>query len=377
MAADARLVLAGGGHSHALLLRMWAMARGKPKRRPSAQITLVSRRSTALYSGMVPGLVAGLYDEPTCAIDLRRLCLLAHVTFVQAEITGLDPQARELQLEGRPSLRWDWLSLDVGAETVDTEHAAVAVKPLEPFLQWCAQQEQDPTGTQRQLRIRGGGAAAVEVALALRSRGLHPALLLRGQTLHLGSVAANRLGERLLRGAGIRVERNSPEGAAADLACTGSRGPRWLVASGLPCDARGRLWSEASLQVQHHPRLFASGDCGVIADHPRPPAGVWAVRCAPILARNLAAAVAGRPLRPWRPQRWALQLLGDGGSQAVAFWGPWALGPSPLLWHWKQALDRRFINRFSQLKAMHHPSPAQWPAGAAPPSWLPAPFRTP
>lgn len=350
-------MLAGGGHSHALLLRMWAMAQHRPDRRPPARITLVSRRSTALYSGMVPGLVAGLYDEPTCAIDLRRLCLLANVTFVQAEITGLDLQAQNLQLEGRPSLRWDWLSLDVGAETVDSEHAAMAVKPLEPFLQWCTQQEQGTPATQRSLRIRGGGAAAVEVALALRSRGLQPKLLLRGNGLHLGSTAANRLGERLLQEAGITVEPNTAVDTAADLACTGSRAPGWLAAGGLASDARGRLLTEASLQVQHHPRLFASGDCGVIADQPRPPAGVWAVRCAPTLAHNLVAALAGRPLRPWRPQRWALQLLGDGGSQAVAFWGPWAFGPSPLLWRWKQALDRRFMARFSQLQAMVESGP--------------------
>ena len=234
----------------------------------------------------------------------------------------------------------------------------MAVKPLEPFLQWCTQQEEDPTGAQGglplRIRIRGGGAAAVEVAMALRGRGLQPELLLRGNALHLGSAAANRLGERLLQGAGIRIQRNSPEGAAADLACTGSRGPRWLAASGLPCDARGRVLTKANLQVQAQPRLFASGDCGVITGHPRPPAGVWAVRCAPTLAHNLAAAMAGRPLRPWQPQRWALQLLGDGGSQAAAFWGPWAFGPSPLLWRWKQRLDRRFMARFSSLKAMDH-----------------------
>ena len=177
MAAENRLVLAGGGHSHALVLRMWAMAGDQTDRRPSAQITLVSRHSTALYSGMVPGLVAGLYDTQACSIDLRRLCRLARVTFVQAEITGLDPQARELQLEGRPSLRWDWLSLDLGAETVDTERATMAIKPLEPFLQWCGQQEQRAGGAVRSLRIRGGGAAAVEVALALRARGLKVVLM--------------------------------------------------------------------------------------------------------------------------------------------------------------------------------------------------------
>ena len=59
MAAE-HLILAGGGHSHALVLRMWAM---QPQRRPDAWITLVSRHSTALYSGLVPGLIAGLVER--------------------------------------------------------------------------------------------------------------------------------------------------------------------------------------------------------------------------------------------------------------------------------------------------------------------------
>ena len=64
------LVLAGGGHSHALVLRMWAM---HPERRPAGLITLVNRSSTALYSGMVPGLAAGLYRQSDLAINLRTL----------------------------------------------------------------------------------------------------------------------------------------------------------------------------------------------------------------------------------------------------------------------------------------------------------------
>ena len=54
------LLLAGGGHSHALLLKRWAM---RPERRPQQSITLVSRSSTGLYSGMLPGLIAGLYQR--------------------------------------------------------------------------------------------------------------------------------------------------------------------------------------------------------------------------------------------------------------------------------------------------------------------------
>ena len=416
-----QLVLAGGGHAHALVLRMWAM---RPRRRPAAWITLVSRHSSALYSGMVPGLLAGIYSRQECAIDLRRLCALAGVSFVQAEICGLDPAARLLLLEGRPPLPYDLLGLDVGAVTAGVagddgaDMAAgpglpapepapslplppLPVKPLEPFLAWS---EAQATAPQR-LRILGGGAAAVEVALALRARGHRPQLQLRGQELHLGSRAANRSGEWLLRQAAIPIRRGEgpapgpaaalpnpvpavardPASAAPEapmaIACTGSRGPGWLAASGLPVDADGRVLTEASLQVVGQPRILASGDCGVIAGSPRPPAGVWAVRAAPVLAHNLEALLAAassgarllqagsgadvrapsrapRPLRLryWRPQAWALQLLGDGGAggtpRALALWGPFALGPSRWLWRWKDAIDRRFMARLQQLPAM-------------------------
>ena len=74
MTAAGGLILAGGGHSHALLLKSWAM---RPVRRPKHSITLVNRTSTALYSGMVPGLIAALYKRNELAIDLRQLCDLS------------------------------------------------------------------------------------------------------------------------------------------------------------------------------------------------------------------------------------------------------------------------------------------------------------
>jgi selenide,water dikinase len=355
-----QLVLAGGGHSHALVLRLWAM---HPKRRPPGLITLVNRHSTALYSGMVPGLVAGLYSPEECAIDLRRLCALTGVSFVQAEITAVDLARQELVLAGRPPLAWDLLSLDVGAEVGG--ESGLPVKPLEPFLAWCHGLE-----APQAITIRGGGAAAVEVALALGHRGLKPSLRLRGEQLHLGSRAANRLGESLLKAAGVSMERNAPSSnqePSPALACTGSRGPSWLGASGLPTNPAGRVLTEASLQVKGLPAVFACGDCGVIDGTPRAASGVWAVRAAPVLAANLerwldhsarqGSSAPSPRLQSWRPQARALQLLGDGGAisglpMAVAFWGPFAWGPSELLWRWKQAIDQRFMEGFTKLQAM-------------------------
>ena len=60
MSSAGPLLLAGGGHSHALLLKRWAM---QPRLRPDRLIVLINRCSTALYSGMVPGLIAGVYQR--------------------------------------------------------------------------------------------------------------------------------------------------------------------------------------------------------------------------------------------------------------------------------------------------------------------------
>ena len=348
MAADPEgqhLILAGGGHSHALLLRRWAM---QPRQRPRAWITLVSRSSTALYSGMVPGLVAGLYSHQQGAIDLRHLAQQAGVNLIVAEISGLDLDGQRLLLQGRPPLRFDWLSLDVGAETNSeaTATAALPVKPLEPFLSWCAQQQDAHA-----VRVLGSGAAAVEVALALRARGLRPWLQTHARGLDLGSIRANKLLARVLLEAGIVCQGSSAaegaSGAMPTIACTGSRAPRWLAGGGLPTGERGRVQTAATLQVLGRPAIFATGDCAVIAANPRPPSGVWAVRAAPVLAINLQRALTGRPLRRWRPQRLALQLLGDGGAagapRAIALWGPLALGPSGWLWQLKDRIDRRFM----------------------------------
>jgi selenide,water dikinase len=359
------LLLAGGGHTHALLLRLWLM---RPRLRPRhCRITLVSRHGSTWYSGTVPALVAGLRPEGDGRIDLRRLCRLAEVVFVQAEITGLDPLLQELQLAGRPPLRFDRLSLDVGAVTApglagQAEQAGVPVKPLEPFLAWCA-----ALPPAREVRIRGGGAAGVELALALRARCRPVRLLLRDQGLRLGSAAANRAGEALLAQAGVVLERQAPEQAAADLICAGSVAPAWLAASGLPVEGvSGRLLCETTLTVRGQERIFAAGDCGLIAAAPRPASGVWAVRAAPVLAANLRRSLAGRPLRAWRPQARALQLLGDGGAcgdpRALAFWDPFALGPSRLLWRWKTHLDSRFLRMFAELKPMA--AATDGPAGA-------------
>ncbi|MEM9031916.1 MAG: bifunctional NADH dehydrogenase FAD-containing subunit/selenide, water dikinase SelD, partial [Pseudomonadota bacterium] len=62
------LVLIGGGHAHALVLKRWGM---NPV--PGARLTLINPAPTAPYTGMLPGFVAGHYTRASLEIDLVRL----------------------------------------------------------------------------------------------------------------------------------------------------------------------------------------------------------------------------------------------------------------------------------------------------------------
>ena len=172
------LVLAGGGHSHALVLKRWAM---QPHRRPKRSILLINRCSTALYSGMVPGFIAGLYKRDELAIDLRTLSENAGVAFARAEIIGVNPTEKLLHLQGRPSLRYSLLSLDVGAVS-PLNAQGIPIKPLEPALAFLAQQLPDE---KLPFRVIGAGAAGVEVVLALRQRWPKRQLQLQMRIIHL------------------------------------------------------------------------------------------------------------------------------------------------------------------------------------------------
>ena len=338
------LVLAGGGHSHALLLQRWAMA---PSSRPAlGAITLVSRSGSSLYSGLVPSLFAGTIGLEACRIDLRRLCNAAQVAFVEAEIIGLDSSKRQLQLRHsdgspRPPLSCPLLSLDLGASTAAGPAQAMAIKPLEPVL--AALGALTPGAL---VQLIGSGAAAVELSFALRRRGLQVQLLLQSKSRPYWDRFSNGL-----RAAGVELHVDCEPTSASPalrLLCSGSRGPAWLAATGLPLNQQGRLCTDASLQVLGFPGFFASGDCAVIQQQPRPASGVWAVRAAPILAANLQRLSLGKKLRLWQPQTHALQLLGDGKGRAYGQWGPLRWGASRLSWLWKQKLDQRFMAMLQQ-----------------------------
>ncbi|WP_103258371.1 selenide, water dikinase SelD [Tabrizicola aquatica] len=364
------LVLVGGGHAHALVLRMWAM---NPL--PGTRLTVINPDAVAPYTGMLPGLIAGHYRRDALMIDLVRLARFAGARLILDRATGLDREARLIHLRDRPPLAYDLCSIDVGITSdlpglPGAEHA-VAAKPLAAYAEaWEAFVARGLAFPR--VAILGAGLGGVELALAsihrLRSAGAKPQVTLidRATTLLPGLGAAARrkvLGQLHAAGVvlrtGAEVSRIAPGavtlaggeeiGSDFTLTVAGARPQGWLAELGLRHD-RGFLVTDAAFRTSD-PLVFAVGDCATIEGAARPKAGVFAVRSAPVLHGNLRAALTGQPLRPFRPQRDYLKLVALGGKAAVA--DKWGLAlAAPWLWRVKDRIDRAFMERLSDLPAM-------------------------
>ncbi len=133
--------------------------------------------------------------------------------------------------------------------------------------------------------------------------------------------------------------------ADAVLLATHAAPPAWFAQTGLARDAGGFLAVTATLQVANDANVFAAGDCAGLIATPREKAGVYAVRAGPPLAANLARRAAGRPLRPWHPQRRHLALISTGDRYAVASRGAFK-AEGAWLWRVKDFIDRRWMDMY-------------------------------
>lgn len=363
-----RLLLLGAGHAHVHLLR--SLAR-EPM--PGVQVTLVSPWVRQMYSGMVPGWMAGRYRLEDCAFAVPPLARAAGVQWLHDRVLALDAGSRQVRLATAGRVAYDWLSVDTGSvmEGRDLRGAAehtLRVRPIEEFAQrWADCVAVADHGLALTVAVIGAGAAGVELALAAAAR-LAPrgrVVLVTGGPQPLAShpPLARWLVARALKQARITVMRLPCVEVSADhvhlagadegridlpcqvaILCTGGEAPRWLPESGLLLDAQGCIATRETLQSVSHPEVFAAGDVASRPDAPRPRSGVQAVRAGPPLALNLRRVVAAQPLKSYSPPTRTLNLLACADATAIASWGPLA-ARGRWVWLWKDGIDRRFLAR--------------------------------
>jgi len=368
------LVLVGGGHAHVQVLKRWGMA---PVH--GARVTLVVDRPIAVYSGMVPGFVAGQYAREALEIDVRPLAIRAGARCIVAPAVGLDPDARLLVLDGRPPIAYDTVSFDVGSTVAGLERPgvrehAIPTRPIGAFVRrvdevLAVARARDAS----RVVVVGAGAGGVEVAFTLAARlrsggaGRGEVLLLESGPRVLPGYAASaaarveaaaaprgitiRTGARVARVEADAVLLESGERLPADAVIwvAGAAALPIFAGAGLETDEGGFVRIRPTLQCLGRDDVFAVGDCAAWTAGPGlAKAGVYAVRQGPVLADNLMARVRGERLRAYRPQRDFLSLLnlGDGGAIGVK-WGASVQGRA--VFALKDWIDRRFVRRFQVL----------------------------
>lgn len=369
------LVLVGGGHTHALLIRTLAM---KPI--PGVRVTLLSESTLTPYSGMLPGLVAGHYRADEVHIDLNRLCRWAGIRFIQGRVTGVNPFAKTLAVQDQPPLTYDKVSFDTGS-TPDlslpgARSFAVGVKPVSRFYakwqQLLNRHDRERTTDTRHWGVVGAGAGGVELVLAMAHR-LGPDRDVQLHLVYPGDRILNGYPQRSARAAEKALHRYrvvchsnfkvaavkksglvAANGNALSLDqtiwCTKAAGPEFLSQSGLDVTPAGFIAVNRFLQSTSHPDVFATGDVADMVFDPRPKAGVYAVRQAPFLYENLKLAFAGKTMKPVRLQRQFLSLLSLGDQRAVGHRGLF-VASGAWVWGWKDRIDRAFMEKFQALGA--------------------------
>jgi selenide, water dikinase len=406
------VVLLGIGHTHAHLIKQWAM---DPI--PDVNLIGITDHGVATYSGMLPGVLAGDYRAEQMEIDLVQLLSAAKVPWIQDSLVRVERNTRQLTFASGRQLRYDLLSVGVGSRPAELPIQpgpdgtppipVIGIKPMQTFLarlEHGIRSAASGLGTESslsdgpaaaydpgrpwQIDVVGGGLGSVEVVLCLRHflarcgwtpRQYRLRLLSGSPEPPVGCLPSTRRrilrrmaqldviampGTKLESVQGNRLQLDNGQFLTSDLVvylAAGLAAPATRLMN-VPLDDRGCLLTDHCLQSIGDHQLWAGGDCGTIATQPLPKAGVFAVRQGPIMWENLKRWAQGEALQPYRPQADFLKLINLGGKQAIGEWrgvsfeGHW-------VWRWKDRIDSRFMTMYQTLPAVlarqMEPSPSE------------------
>ncbi len=363
-----KLLLAGAGHAHIGLLR-----RLIDKPQPNIEITVISHQPYTVYSGMLPGWMAGHYSLDEIRIDIQTLCRRAKAQFVQSAVTRVTATANALTTADKQHFTYDALSLNTGADTamdwleqtdIAEDNSVIPIRPLPPFIaHWQHILDTAQQVDEYHLAIVGAGAAATELvmaaAFALQRIGVkHKVSLVCGDTLlpdfnprfrrrvvrqlkrHNINILYTRAigyekGQLLTTEQALKVD--------AVIAATGVTGSAWTTNTDIHTVEGGFVAVNSMQQSLSHPNVFAVGDTSERVDKEVAHSGVHAVFGGQVEGRNLLAYLTGTALKAYQPKNRTLYLLSCGDQYAIGSWGKFSM-QGGWVWHVKRFIDTRFVH---------------------------------
>ena len=349
-----RIVILGGGFAG---METAVALENELRGDPSVSVTLVSETNALLFTPMLAEVAGSSLEGSHISTPLRTS--LHFASFIRGKVRSIDLERRrvclemessgEIAAEPQQELEFDQLVLALGS--VSNYHGLAnvekhsfnfktlldAIRIRNHVIEMFERADRESNGEARRAMltfvVAGGGFAGVELAGALNDfgRGIladYPNLKpeeVRVVLVHsrdrilpelsegLGEYARRsmerrgvdfKLGVRLLDARPGAVVLSDGEIPAQTLVWTAGVAPNPLLAT-LPYerDKRGAVKVESTMAVPGATGVWALGDCAAINDgetgKPCPPTAQFAIREAVTLAKNLKAALEGRPAQPF------------------------------------------------------------------------------
>ena len=376
-----RIVLVGGGHAHAQVIK----ALNKNSRPKDMQVTLIDIQKSASYSGMVPGAIARLYSPEDTLLHLQPLADWAGIDFHQDQVVDMDLENNLVYLKNEPNqpIPFDVVSIDIGSasrgldETPGARQYTIPTRPISELVRRIDEAEQT-LGDTAHVVVVGGGAAGIELSMSIKGRwesvlpngSLQVTLLDAGSELVPNeSPACRKVLNEIMKQRGITVRHNCEVKKVTSNIVELDSGEQieytqclWATGAtahpladtlrkrGLAITNRGWIRVNEHLESVSHPQVFAAGDCASIEGPgvtTPPKAGVYAVRSGPVLTENLPNYLEHKPLKDYIPQDDFLKIIVCGDGTALGFrfgipiHGKWVM-------QLKDAIDKMFMGLFKK-----------------------------
>jgi len=357
-----RVVILGCGFGGLFAARALAKA--------PVEVTVVDRTNHHLFQPLLYQVATAGLAAPAIAEPIRRtLARQRNVTVLYGEAQRVDVAARRVILENGDALPYERLILATGATDsyfghdewrahapgLKTLEDAFAIRERILLAFEHAEREADPVKRAAWLTfvVIGAGATGVEMAGMLAEISRHTlkgefrrfdprnarVVLVEGMERVLppytpdlserARVQLERMGVTVWLGRrvtgidaqGVQLGGDRLE-AKTVVWCAGVAASPLGATLGVPLERGGRVIVEPDLSVPGHPEIQAVGDLAYLPEHQPPVPGVApaAKQMGRHAARNIVAALAGKPARAFRYRDYG-QLATIGRSSAVAMFG--------------------------------------------------------
>jgi NADH dehydrogenase len=353
------VVIIGGGFG--------GLAAARALRKASVQVTLLDRRNHHLFQPLLYQVATAALNPADIAMPIRHILRRQkNVTVLMAEATAIDTAGRKVRLADG-ELSYDYLVVATGATHSYFGHDdwapyAAGLKTIEDALEMRrriliayerAEREPDPEKQREWLTfvIVGGGPTGVELAGALAEISRHALardfrtidptrariLLLEGgpRILPPFPPELSDSARRQLVDLGVEVRSGAVATAIDDggvwigservaartvLWAAGVAASPLAKTLGVPLDRAGRVLVTPELTLPGRPEIFVIGDLASLVQDGKPLPGVApvAMQQGRQTAANIARAVRGEPLHPFRyHDKGSLAVIGRGAGVAA------------------------------------------------------------